>query len=90
MIDCVSREAVINLMKTNWADNDGDTAMQISIDDVRELPSVEPERAKGHWKWRTSYGIDRCKCSKCGLGSWEMEFNYCPYCGADMREEDAE
>ena len=42
--DCVSREAVIDLMRTNWADHDGDTSMQLSIDDVRELPSITPER----------------------------------------------
>ena len=41
----------------------------------------------GKWKWRTKKGIDYCSCSECGSGSWEMEFNFCPFCGADMRED---
>lgn len=44
------------------------------------------KKATGHWKWRTVQGIDRCKCSKCNCGSWEMEFNYCPYCGTKMKK----
>lgn len=95
MSDCVSREAVINLMKTNWADNDGDTAMQISIDDVRELPSVELERAKGHWERNSECDVDvpepfYYKCSNCGCPSRSNNHNFCPNCGADMREGDAE
>lgn len=38
MSDYIRRDAVIDLMRTNWADYDGDTAMQLSIDGVRELP----------------------------------------------------
>lgn len=38
----------------------------------------------GHWIWRSYGGIDTCKCSVCGGGSWEMEFDYCAYCGAKM------
>lgn len=41
----------------------------------------------GKWKWRTTKGVDYCGCSECGLGSWEMEFNFCPHCGADMRKK---
>jgi rubredoxin len=40
MSDLIERSAVLDLMRTNWADNDGDTAMQLSIDDVRSLPAA--------------------------------------------------
>ena len=39
MSDLIERTAVLDLMRTNWADNDGDTAMQLSIDDVRNMPA---------------------------------------------------
>ena len=40
MSDYIRRDEVIDLMRTNWADYDGDTAMQLSIDGVRELPGA--------------------------------------------------
>lgn len=45
MSDLIERSAVLDLMRTNWADNDGDTAMQLSIDDVRNLPAAAAENA---------------------------------------------
>lgn len=62
------------------------------ISDMKELPSVQPERIKGHWiaitSWNNTY-----KCSVCGRllvnitdGKNKVAKNY-PYChcGADMR-----
>ena len=58
------------------------------------LPSVTPqEPRKGHWIMTGDYftgayeSIDYVKCSCCGEESLE-EGNYCPNCGADMREVD--
>ena len=42
--DCVSRAEVLKLMKDNWHNHNGDWAMQESMDDIRALPSVTPER----------------------------------------------
>lgn len=39
MSDLIERSAVLDLMRTNWAANEGDTAMQLSIDDVRNMPA---------------------------------------------------
>lgn len=44
MSDLIGRSAVLDLMRTNWADNDGDTAMQLSIDDVRNMPAAPKPR----------------------------------------------
>lgn len=42
MDDLISREEALNIMLQNWHDMDGDDAMQLSIDKIRRLPSVEP------------------------------------------------
>ena len=43
-IDCISRQAVIDLMMQKWGENfSGDSAMQESIDAIREMPSVTPQ-----------------------------------------------
>lgn len=40
-VDCISRQAVIDLMMQKWGENfSGDDAMQESMDDIRALPSV--------------------------------------------------
>lgn len=65
------------------------------------LPTVKDIRSKGHWikhenyywqvldekkgtlKWSPAY-----ECSDCGSSGWDdVILNYCPCCGADMREE---
>ena len=62
---------------------------------VDKMPSVQPERIKGHWVDDCTYmGI---QCSACGKSLQDyihateyaelMEVpNFCPNCGADMRE----
>lgn len=52
---------------------------------LEKLPSALPGRKRGQW----IDGYKRQTCSLCkgkGVRSW----NYCPYCGADMREVDDE
>ena len=44
--DCVDRQAVLSVMSEYWAHNDGDDAMQLSMDDIRKLPCVTPTVAK--------------------------------------------
>ena len=58
------------------------------IKDVENLDTVKPERPKG--KWLTPYGsysyrLTTYKCSLCGCET-DNRSNYCPKCGADMRE----
>ena len=55
------------------------------------LPPVQPERKTGKWidetfkPWGLVY--HPYKCDQCGEHS-EADSNFCPSCGADMREED--
>lgn len=61
---------------------------------------AQPERKKGEWIITDIYNgmVWKCHCSECGelamnfvsgLGDWWMKKlpNFCPNCGADMREE---
>ena len=52
--------------------------------ELKNLPSVEPEQKIGHWIDTDNY-YQRWKCSECGYHTMDAEPNYCPSCGADMR-----
>ena len=53
------------------------------------LPSAEPERKKGKWLTVDAGYYDYVKCSQCGETLvWGK--NFCPNCGADMREGEEE
>ena len=91
-VDLVSRADVLKLMQDNWHTHNGDWAMQESMDDIRALPSVTPqEPRKGHWiveKGGSYLGQRNACCSNCKdfyTNDWNV-MNYCPNCGADMRE----
>lgn len=57
------------------------------IREYDDLPSAEPERKKGKW----SNYKDEHSCSVCQSvvisDCWndEIRYDYCPYCGSDMR-----
>ena len=63
--------------------------------DLRELPTVQPERKQGKWVYgEDEYGIDGYHCDKCGFFvPWDYahkfinyieDYNFCPHCGAKM------
>lgn len=62
-------------------------------EELRKLPSVQPERKKGKWINEGIYGEGHSQCSiRCSnplcnfhyIGYLD-DYNYCPNCGADMR-----
>ena len=62
-------------------------------DVIAEFPSVNTKRKKGKWikeYWNSEHTR---KCSECNITQTvttymgKVIFNYCPYCGADMRDE---
>ena len=66
-----------------------------AVDIIRTLPSVTPIRPKGHWIEQNDDYYDWYECSECGYGSegemqynseYDVRTNFCPNCGADMRE----
>ena len=68
----------------------------LDADQVREIidnaPTIEPKR--GEWKRRlvdNGFNADWV-CSECGyrVKTDFVDYNYCPNCGADMREREGE
>ena len=66
-------------------------------DEYTVLPSAQTERKQGKWIYgEDEYGIDGYHCDKCGFFvPWDYahnfinyieDYNFCPNCGADMRE----
>ena len=102
MDDLISRQAALDALgerPTVWTDDD-DYALgernQYDMDRlaIETVPSVQPERIKGHWVEIASSN-HTYKCSVCGRllvnitdGKNNVAKNY-PYChcGADMRGE---
>ena len=73
---------------------EGNKALNEAVERLKELPSAQPERIKGHWVEIASSN-HTYKCSVCGRllvnitdGKNNVAKNY-PYChcGADMRGE---
>lgn len=97
MSDLIKRKNAIDAMRQLEAEDietygcfipEGFHANQ-AIKALEALPSVEPERKKGQWSnYKDEHCCSVCKCvviSDC----WndEIRYDYCPYCGADMRGE---
>ena len=93
-LDCVSREDLTKGIETYF----GDLPITVHYDMLalaQKLPSVQPEREKGKWlKAGTRMGIPLFECSLCECGDevptvmGKPSYNFCPYCGADMRGEE--
>jgi hypothetical protein len=101
MTDYISREAMINLVEDDGHANeidlgwpDGNMAF---VEMIKELPAADVRPVvRGKW---IPVGLDDVdegmfKCSECGSEHFFPEIlmgihadNFCPNCGADMREE---
>lgn len=87
MPEYIEREATIKeLNKAPCYFNNGDICygIQIAIDIVEKQPTVDVAEVK-HGEWTTTETMlgTCCVCSICGSCP-TMEYNYCPYCGANM------
>lgn len=94
MSDLIRREDVIEEYIVSFG---------LTIEDIERIPAVDAESRK-HGRWThvsDSEPYDEYVCSICGtkassfIGGTEMWYcllkpNYCPNCGADMREGDTE
>ena len=63
---------------------------------LKDLPSAQPERKTGHWiktaRWGKVYYCDQCRnyLDFDGVNAGRGSTNFCPNCGADMRERKEE
>lgn len=51
--------------------------------------SAQPEREKGKWTHISDGYVDIYECNQCG-DTEDYERNFCPDCGADMRQSNAD
>ena len=89
MNDLISRLAAIDAFNTNIdelvvAGKENADAVERYlnrvIDEIKQLPTIQPKRGK----WiRNGWAI---MCSECGYDMPYTVRNFCPNCGADMRE----
>lgn len=86
MDDLISREAAIDAVGY-YSLHSGDKLL-FADKPLKELPAAQPQRMRGRWirhKDWVSEGYCEYTCSECDMGVDAM-YNYCPRCGAYMRE----
>ena len=84
------------LYKENWLKGTGVEKPGVWKDTIDAMPTIEPERKKGKWQITDAYPHN-VYCSECHTrfaqthwAVWEdgsLPRNFCPNCGADMRED---
>lgn len=98
MTDYISREAAIEAIFGQFCASSDETeaALNSAVEDIKRITAadVRPVR-RGKWSKEIHPNVryNQYKCSICGEFSghdsegWIWKPNYCPNCGADMREE---
>ena len=76
---------------------------KVLCEKIKEIPTVD--RQHGEWKHMTVCGVEFINCSNCGFGCplysyvkkgekeekvQHCETDFCPNCGADMREGESD
>ena len=91
MDDLISRRDAIEVINAILAVT-GDKNVAKVWDQIKDLPSAQPERKTGQWQedpngygfWGYGFWI----CSACGFvlkaSGADSLYNFCPNCGADM------
>ena len=60
------------------------------VDMIKEEPTADVKPiVKGEWLLNDRFGFKIYDCSNCGI-HMETEWNYCPHCGAKMKEVEDE
>ena len=101
MSDFISRQDVLDVLRNLAFDHIfqcgeyyGEDERQLTIinarkgiDVIEAMPSAEPEQKKGKWIVHDyALGRERYECAEC-KGRCDLEYDFCPSCGADMRGE---
>ena len=95
----ISRKSIERVLSDALIDRRFATGYDYAIltDIISDLPAADVQPVKhGHWEEISEYGgwgDTYYRCSVCGE-EWHLEdgtpqlnnMNFCPYCGADMRE----
>lgn len=102
MDDYIKRQDVLDAIWLVDPQNDGSDGgtvvlqnLELTSADVESIVSEIPAAdvrpvVRGRWSWRTG---SEYRCTNCGRHTHvdevmeEPAYNYCPYCGADMKGE---
>lgn len=92
MDDLISRQDAIEVVDAVW-EVTGDKNVAKVWDQIKDLPTVQPERKTGRWIdegfYADGHGAHAFRCSECGGHIIEYDADpFCRWCGADMREEE--
>ena len=103
MAECIEREAVMqkfadHVKRSNNSDFTPVPTWNQAVQIVEDFPAADVRPVvRGHWigtKEAEDMGdiMKEFTCSVCGCCEWDCteseSFNFCPNCGADMREEE--
>ena len=89
----IEREAALALLKDDReVCADSKEELKYIREDIRFIPAADVRHVvRGRWKdaMQSCHDSPHVKCSVCGEYYWQYfkKFNFCPNCGADMREE---
>lgn len=93
-MDLIERQTAIDVINES-----NSPIAEYLIGEIMALPSAQPERKRGRWNITDAYPHN-VYCSECYTrfaqthwAVWEdgsLPRNFCPNCGADMREVDDE
>jgi rubrerythrin len=87
MAECIEREAVFSAICKTSAEHDV-FFPAIILDAIKSIPAADVRPVlRGKWR-QYSPLTDTYECDKCGYQVIDESFrtNFCPNCGADMRE----
>ena len=94
--DIVSREAVMQALIDEYNKRFQEQGLKLAWIEkaVNSVKSAVPDRPEGYWKHTDITGeaiADRWECSECGWEYYSKNAltNYCPSCGAKMKESEA-
>ena len=85
--DSISRQAAIDAVNNHFGFSVEEEYGSAVQEVLNALPSVQPRKGKWTFFLGTGYGnpYGHFECSLCGDG-YGYKTNFCPTCGADMRE----
>ena len=82
--DALKEEIDYYIREAGWGETRNET-LRWCLEFIDNQPIIEPERKKGKWKY---IGFMVVECSECNTQLHGLECaNFCPNCGADMREK---
>lgn len=93
MAEYIEREAVVKLREEFWKDRCD--YMAVRVTSIMNIPAADVVEVRhGRWEWSKPFGQYGYYCSLCKAGFVDSEnaewiaksHDYCPHCGADMRE----